>query len=141
MKALSVLLVVFLLSIQAQLWFGKGGLSRTVQLQSQLSAQQAANQVAQARNAQIEAELLDLREGLEMVEEKARAELDMVKPDEIYVQIKGARRATLASDRASPVPQDTGAANLDPSTALSAAPSVADARAHWTTLPSALKER
>lgn len=92
MKVFSVLLVAFLLSIQAQLWFGKGGLSRVVQLESQLATQQTANEAARARNAQIEAELLDLREGLEMVEEKARSELDMVKPDEIYVQVLGSKK-------------------------------------------------
>lgn len=93
MKVLTVILVAFALSIQVQIWFGKGGLSRVVQLESQLGAQQAANRVARARNERVEAELLDLREGLEMVEEKARFELDMVKPDEIYVQVLGAARA------------------------------------------------
>jgi len=92
-KVLTVILVAFALSIQAQIWFGKGGLSRVVQLESQLSAQKTTNQAARARNDQVEAELVDLREGLEMVEEKARLELDMVKPDEIYVQVLGAPKA------------------------------------------------
>ena len=52
-----------------------------------LRQQQLANEQAQARNALIQAELRDLREGLEMVEEKARYELSMVRPDEIYVQV------------------------------------------------------
>lgn len=88
MKVLSLILAAFLLSIQIQLWFGKGGLPRVVQLEAELAAQQAANRQARARNDQIEAELRDLREGLEMVEEKARSELGMIKPDEIYVQIR-----------------------------------------------------
>lgn len=87
MKVLAFVLAAFLIAIQAQLWFGKGGLARGVQLRSQLKAQLAANEAATARNAQIEAELRDLREGLEMVEEKARLELSMVRPDEIYVQV------------------------------------------------------
>lgn len=104
MKVFSVLLAAFLLSIQAQIWFGKGGLSRVVQLESQLTAQQAVNETARARNAQIEAELLDLREGLEMVEEKARSELDMVKPDEIYVQVMGSRKQPGATRNKNDVP-------------------------------------
>lgn len=96
MKVLTVILVAFALSIQIQIWFGKGGLSRVVQLESELTAQKAANEVARARNNEVEAELLDLREGLEMVEEKARSELDMVKPDEIYVQVTGAPRPASA---------------------------------------------
>lgn len=87
-KVLSVILAAFLLAIQAQLWFGKGGMARGVQLKSELAAQQAANDKARARNAQLDAELRDLREGLEMVEEKARSELGMIKPDEIYVQVR-----------------------------------------------------
>ncbi|MCH7344916.1 cell division protein FtsB [Pelomonas sp. CA6] len=88
MKTLAVILVAFLAAIQAQLWLGKGGLARGVQLRAELRAQDAANEQARARNAQLQAELLDLKEGLEMVEEKARLELGMVKPDEIFVQLR-----------------------------------------------------
>jgi cell division protein FtsB len=87
-RVLSLILTAFLVVIQAQLWFGKGGFARVVQLRGEVSAQQAANEQARARNAQLSAELRDLREGLEMVEEKARLELGMVKPDEIYVQLR-----------------------------------------------------
>jgi cell division protein FtsB len=56
-------------------------------LQSQLTDQQAANDAARARNARVLAEVSDLKEGLEMVEEKARTELGMVRPNEILVQL------------------------------------------------------
>jgi cell division protein FtsB len=62
-------------------------LPRGVQLRSELAAAEASNEQARARNAQLQAELRDLREGLEMVEEKARFELGMVKQDEIFVQV------------------------------------------------------
>lgn len=88
MKILSIILAGFLLAIQAQLWFGKGGMPRVVQLRAELAEQQQANDKARARNAQLDAELRDLREGLEMVEEKARFELGMIKPDEIFVQLR-----------------------------------------------------
>ncbi len=88
MKLLGIILAAFLVAIQAQLWLGKGGLPRGVQLRAELAKAEAANDQARARNAQLEAELRDLREGLEMVEEKARFELGMIKPDEIYVQVR-----------------------------------------------------
>lgn len=87
-KVISLILAAFLLAIQAQLWLGKGSLPRGVELRAALSATQAENEQARLRNAQLEAELRDLREGLEMVEEKARFELGMVKPDEIFVQVR-----------------------------------------------------
>jgi len=80
-------LLALLALVQAQLWFGNGGKPHTMNLELQLSRQQAANDAARARNTRLLAEVRDLREGLEMVEEKARSELGMVKPDEILVQI------------------------------------------------------
>ena len=53
----------------------------------QLDAQQKKNQQAQLANDRLAAEVRDLKEGLEMVEEKARQELGMVKPNEIYVHL------------------------------------------------------
>ena len=85
-------LLALLALVQAQLWFGNGGKPHAMNLQLQLSRQQAANDEARVRNTRLEAEVRDLREGLEMVEEKARSELGMVKPDEILVQVTAAKR-------------------------------------------------
>lgn len=87
LRVVVVTLAVLLLLVQADLWFGKTGLPYVMSLRAQLREQQAANDAARARNAQLQAEVSDLKEGLEMVEEKARAELGMVKPNEILVQI------------------------------------------------------
>lgn len=87
MRWLTLTLVTLLVLVQAELWAGKGGVSYVIHLQSQLQAQQAANAAAQMRNQRIAAEVSDLKDGLEMVEERARGELGMVKPDEILVQI------------------------------------------------------
>ena len=80
-------LLALLVLVQAQLWLGGGGKPHVMNLQLQLGRQQAVNDEARARNTRLEAEVRDLREGLEMVEEKARSELGMVKPDEILVQV------------------------------------------------------
>lgn len=87
LRLVNLTLAALLLLVQADLWFGKTGLPYVMSLQSQLREQQAANDGARARNARLSAEVHDLKEGLEMVEEKARAELGMVRPNEILVQV------------------------------------------------------
>jgi len=83
LAALTALLVI----LHAQLWFGRGSLPAVARMTQQLDAQKLGNQSARQANERLEAEVRDLKEGLEMVEEKARQELGMVKPNEIYVQI------------------------------------------------------
>ena len=83
----TLILAGLLLLVQGDLWFGKGNMPYVMSLQKQLDVQLAANQQARDRNARAEAEVADLKEGLEMVEEKARAELGMLRPDEILVQV------------------------------------------------------
>ena len=87
MRWATVALAGLLLAVQGDLWFGKGNLPYVMSLHKQLDAQRAANGVASERNARVAAEVSDLKEGLEMVEEKARAELGMLRPDEILVQV------------------------------------------------------
>ena len=78
-----MLLVLF----QAQLWIGRGSIPNVREMQQRLDEQLAKNALAQASNDLLSAEIKDLQEGLEMVEEKARSELGMVKPNEMFVQI------------------------------------------------------
>ena len=92
MRYLSIALIALLALVNAELWFGKGGVPRMMELRARLVEQLADNQSAKARNAQLVAEVRDLKEGLEMVEEKARFELGMVKPDEILIQVSTPRR-------------------------------------------------
>jgi cell division protein FtsB len=87
MKWTPVVLGALLLVVQGDLWFGKGNLPYVWSLQKQLAQQQQANVAALERNERVRAEVGDLKEGLEMVEEKARAELGMVRADEILVQV------------------------------------------------------
>lgn len=82
-----LVLLLLLVAIQAQMWFGRGSVPSVTGLQHQLNAQKAANAKAQQTNDQLASEIEDLKTGLGMVEEKARMELGMVKPDEIFVQV------------------------------------------------------
>jgi len=86
-RLVTLALLALLALVHAELWFGKGGVPRVLELQSKLKVQKAENSAALARNEQLGAEVRDLKDGLEMVEEKARFELGMVKPNEIYVQV------------------------------------------------------
>lgn len=90
-RTVTLMLVALLALVQLGLWFGKGSLPHVWSLQSQLGEQKRINEAAAQRNLRIGAELTDLREGLEMIEEKARGELGMVRPDEVFVQVTGRR--------------------------------------------------
>ncbi|HEU6454258.1 MAG TPA: septum formation initiator family protein [Roseateles sp.] len=94
MKALAAVLALFLVAIQAQLWVGRGSIPHVAQLRQELARAQAENDKARARNNQLQAELRDLREGLEMVEEKARFELGMIKSDEVFVPLAASSAAS-----------------------------------------------
>ena len=92
MRFITLALIALLALVHAELWFGKGGVPRVIELSGKLRDQKGSNDAARQRNARMLAEVRDLKEGLEMVEEKARFELGMVKPDEIYVQVSSPRR-------------------------------------------------
>jgi cell division protein FtsB len=81
------LLVTLLVVVHAQLWVGRGSVGSVGDMQRKLEQQKAANVQAQQATDRLAAEVRDLKEGLEMVEEKARSELGMVKPNEIYVNV------------------------------------------------------
>jgi cell division protein FtsB len=85
-RIVPAILIALLCVLHAQLWFGRGSLGHIGQLQSKLDSLQIKNSQAQLLNDQLAAEVRDLKEGLEIVEEKARFELGMVKPNEILVQ-------------------------------------------------------
>ena len=83
-------LITLLLVLHAQLWFGRGSVLNVSEMQRKLQTQKVANVRAAQANERIASEVRDLKEGLEMIEEKARMELGMVKPNEIYVQVSAA---------------------------------------------------
>ena len=86
-RVVPVLLVALLLVVHGQLWFGRGSVGDVGEMQRKLHKQKADNALAQQANERLAAEVRDLKEGVEMVEEKARAELGMVKPNEIFVNV------------------------------------------------------
>ena len=85
-RIVPVILLALLAALHAQPRLGRGSVPRVNAMQRQIDVQKAANEQARQVNARLTSEVHDLKEGLDMVEEKARSELGMVKPNEVYVQ-------------------------------------------------------
>ena len=85
MRLVTIVLIALIAWVQAELWVGKAGMATVLQRRTELDTLLAANAAAKQRNDQLQAEVSDLKEGLEMVEEKARSELGMTRPDELLV--------------------------------------------------------
>jgi len=83
----ALVLVALILLLQWPLWLGKGGWLRVWDVDRQLGAQREANQKLEQRNAGLEAEVKDLKTGREAIEERARFELGLIRPDEVFVQV------------------------------------------------------
>ena len=83
----ALLLAVLIALLQYPLWLGKGGWLRVWEVDRQLAAQRELNQKLEQRNAGLDAEVRDLKLGYEAIEERARYELGLIKPEEIFVQV------------------------------------------------------
>jgi cell division protein FtsB len=81
------ILVALIALLQYPLWLGKGGWLRVWEVDRQLVAQRELNQKLESRNAGLDAEVRDLKTGLDAVEERARYELGMIREGEIFVQV------------------------------------------------------
>lgn len=86
-KVLSFILVVFIALLQYPLWLGKGSWLKVREVDRQIRAQHEINENLQIRNAALDAEVRDLKQGYEAVEERARSELGMIRKEEIFVHI------------------------------------------------------
>ncbi|MBW7862658.1 MAG: cell division protein FtsB [Rhodocyclaceae bacterium] len=80
-----ILLALLLVALQYPLWFGKGGWLRAWEVEAQLREQRGVNLRLEQRNAGLDAEVRDLKSGNEALEERARFELGLTRPDEIFV--------------------------------------------------------
>ncbi len=101
MRWLTLLLVLVIAALQYPLWLGKGSWLRVWEVDQKIAAQKQVNQGLKARNASLDAEVRDLKQGYDAIEERARSELGMVKQDEVFFQV-------LESER--PLPQPASGA-------------------------------
>ena len=87
MKPLTYILAGLLVALQYPLWIGKGSWMRVWELDRQLLAQKDTNARAKSRNEALDAEVRDLKQGHEALEERARYELGMIRKDETFYQV------------------------------------------------------
>jgi len=87
MRGLVVALTVLLLLVQYSLWFGRGGMRDVASLKEQIAAQEAENARLDARNNALLAEVMDLKQGMDAIEEVARSEMGMIRKGEVFFQV------------------------------------------------------
>jgi cell division protein FtsB len=87
LKLIVTVLFVLLIWLQYRLWLGDGGIPEVLSLGREIDVVQQQVDKLQERNQALDAEVMDLKKGIEAIEERARSELGMIKPDEIYYQV------------------------------------------------------
>lgn len=87
MKIATYVLLAMLVLLQYPLWFGNGGVFAVWRLHREIAAQQKENDQLKERNLTLEAQVNDLKQGLEVIEGRARSELGMVKKGETFYQV------------------------------------------------------
>jgi cell division protein FtsB len=87
MRISTALFVLLLVLLQYRLWFGNGSMTEVHHLENQISEIKQENQKLKERNLSLTAEVYDLKQGQEAIEERARSEMGMIKYDETFYQI------------------------------------------------------
>ncbi|MCC7325592.1 MAG: cell division protein FtsB [Burkholderiales bacterium] len=88
MRWLAFILVALIAALQYPMWLGKGGWLQVRETDRQLAAQRETNARLKLRNEALDADVRDLKTGSEAVEERARAELGMIRSDEVFFQLQ-----------------------------------------------------
>lgn len=106
LKWLALILIALLIGLQLKLWVGEGGMRDLRAIRARVSEQQAENVKLQQRNDALHADVEDLKHGQDAAEARARAQLGLVKPGEVFYQVvatpAGASSAASASGAAAP---------------------------------------
>jgi len=99
MKVLGLILFALIILLQYPLWLGKGSWHRVWKVDQQVASQHETNQKYQIRNAALDAEVQDLKQGSVAIEERARNELGMIKQDEIFFQVEIDEQNMISPDK------------------------------------------
>jgi len=97
LRILAIVFGLLILALQYPMWLGKGGWLRVRELDRQVQAQKQVNTELKARNAALDAEVNDLKHGVEAIEERARSELGMIRNDEVFFQLPSEARPLAAT--------------------------------------------
>jgi cell division protein FtsB len=87
-RLLALVFVVMIAALQYPMWLGKGGWLQVRELDRQAGVEREANAKLKTRNDALDAEVRDLKTGLDAIEERARSELGMVRQDEVFFQLQ-----------------------------------------------------
>ena len=87
MKIIAFVLLVLLIWLQYKIWLQDGGIPEVIQLQQEVEEVKTEVQQLQERNSSLDAEVKDLKKGLDAIEERARSEMGMIKKGEVYYQV------------------------------------------------------
>jgi cell division protein FtsB len=87
MRILAIAFVLLILALQYPMWLGKGGWLQVRELDRQVAAQRQANAELKGRNEALDADVRDLKQGFEAIEERARSDLGMIRQDEVFFQL------------------------------------------------------
>lgn len=87
LRYIALILLILLIALQIKLWTGEGGMRDVWRLQQRLTEQKAGNQKLKQRNEALSAEVQDLKTGKGAIEERARSELGLIKPGEVFYQV------------------------------------------------------
>jgi len=87
LKLIVAILLVLLVWLQYKLWLGDGGIPEVLELEQEIDTVQTEVNTLQERNQALNAEVMDLKKGIEAIEERARSEMGMIRKDEIYYQV------------------------------------------------------
>ena len=99
MRIVTLILFVILVLLQLKLWLGEGGFREVTRLETRVEDQRLQNEELLQRNAELQAEVDDLRERLDAVEERARNELGLIKPNEQFYQVVPPPPADLQAEK------------------------------------------
>ena len=87
LRYIALILLILLIALQIKFWTGEGGMRDVWRLQQRLSEQKAENVKLKQRNEALSAEVQDLKTGKGAIEERARSELGLIKPGEVFYQV------------------------------------------------------
>jgi cell division protein FtsB len=87
LRTVAIIFVLLILALQYPMWLGKGGWLQVRELNAQVAAQRRTNAELKADNQALDAEVRDLKQGYEAIEERARSNLGMIRQDEIFFQL------------------------------------------------------
>jgi cell division protein FtsB len=88
LRWLALAFIALIVVLQYPMWLGKGGWLQVRELDRQLAVQKEANAKLKVRNDALDADVRDLKAGVEAIEERARSELGMVRQDEVFFQLR-----------------------------------------------------